>query len=76
LFNKYLFPVDVFWLDIYHSNEFQYFEWHKFWFSHLMVDEMNEAIKADNRKMVVITDPHIKISEEYKVYSEGTDYFV
>jgi alpha-glucosidase (family GH31 glycosyl hydrolase) len=65
LFNKYEFPVDVLWLDIYHTQEFQYFEWDRYWFPTFKVDEMNEAIYQDNRTLVVITDPHIKVDSDY-----------
>ena len=32
---------------------------------------MNEEIANSNRRITVIVDPHIKVSQDYFVYTEG-----
>ena len=34
---------------------------------------MNSEIEEQGRRIVVIVDPHIKVSEDYFVYAEGMD---
>ena len=33
---------------------------------------LNKEIEQSGRRLVVITDPHIKIDYTYRVYAEGT----
>jgi hypothetical protein len=34
---------------------------------------MNQEIEAQNRRITVIVDPHIKASDDYFVYSKGME---
>jgi len=34
---------------------------------------MNKAIEDSGRRIVVIVDPHIKVSDDYFVYKTGMD---
>ena len=34
---------------------------------------MNSEIEEQGRRIVVIVDPHIKVSDDYFVYSEGIE---
>ena len=34
---------------------------------------MNDVIDYSDRRMVVITDPHIKVDETFNVYTKGFD---
>lgn len=34
---------------------------------------MNSEIEAEHRRIVVIVDPHIKVSDDYPVYAEGIE---
>ena len=34
---------------------------------------MKEVIQKNSRRLVIITDPHIKIDPDYFVWKEGTD---
>lgn len=75
-FEEHDIPYDVLWLDIEHSDGKRYFTWdsQKFPDSVAMINN----IASKGRKMVTITDPHIKRSSGYHVYDEGTSksYFV
>ncbi len=35
------------------------------------VDLMNAVINVSDRRLVLITDPHIHVTEYYKVYKKG-----
>jgi len=48
-----------------------YFVFNEQNFTSYDVARMNEVIEKANRRIVAITDPHIKASEDYYVYSDG-----
>ncbi|KAL0487848.1 mannosyl-oligosaccharide alpha-1,3 glucosidase [Acrasis kona] len=68
-FDEYNIPYDVIWLDIEHTDDKKYFTWdaHNFPTSEAM--QLNVASKG--RKMVTITDPHIKRHSGYHVHDEA-----
>ena len=65
-FEHYELPVDVFWLDIEHTPERQYFMWDKQKFPSPM--EMQDYLSMTQRKLVTIVDPHLKRNENYYVH--------
>ena len=65
------FPVDVFWSDLYYTEQFEYFVFNYETWPIDKVEELNRAIGLSKRRLVMINDPHIKVSEDYFVYSEG-----
>lgn len=75
-FNKYDIPYDVLWLDIEHTDGKKYFTWDKSSFPTPL--EMQKNLKNDGRKLVTISDPHIKVEKGYFVYEEAekNQYFV
>ncbi|KAI4458322.1 alpha-glucosidase [Holotrichia oblita] len=70
------FPMDAIWLDIDYTDGYRYFTWNYETFPDPI--GMQEYVASTGRKMVAISDPHIKVDPEYFVYSEGLegDYFV
>ncbi|KAF4746300.1 hypothetical protein FOZ62_019521 [Perkinsus olseni] len=65
------FPVDVFWLDIEHTNGKEYFTWNKKLFPN--PKKMSDDIRAQGKEMVTIVDPHIKATNSYFIYSSGVE---
>lgn len=63
-------PMDVLWLDIEHTDQKKYFTWEKHLFPH--PKQMLQKIEGKGRKMVTISDPHIKRSSGYYVHDEAT----
>lgn len=76
-FTDYGFPVDVLWMDIqwadYDSADasYEYFRFNPQNFTTEGVSLMNSEVEASNRYMTVILDPHIKVADDYFVYSDG-----
>ena len=70
-FDRYGFPVDVFWFDINYAQGKQYTEFDYKGFSQEKVMLMNEAIHGAGRRMVAIVDPHVKADKGFHVYDEG-----
>lgn len=68
-FDIHNFPVDSIWLDIDYTDGKRYFTWNPDTFSDPI--EMQANLSSTNRKLVVIVDPHVKIDEDYWVYSEA-----
>eukprot|EP00759_Apiculatamorpha_spiralis_P054466 PhF_6_TR6941/c0_g1_i1/m.10182/K05546/GANAB; alpha 1,3-glucosidase len=68
-FDEHNIPYDVLWLDIEHTDGKKYFTWdsHNFPNPKAMQDE----IASKGRKMVTITDPHIKRESGYHVHDEA-----
>jgi len=62
-------PYDVIWLDIEHTDGKRYFTWDAVAFPN--PEALQERIAAKGRKMVTITDPHIKRAAGYHVYDEA-----
>ncbi|XP_019374617.1 PREDICTED: neutral alpha-glucosidase C isoform X1 [Gavialis gangeticus] len=75
-FDQHDIPYDVMWLDIEHTEGKRYFTWDKKRFRNPR--RMQELLRKNKRKLVVIIDPHIKIDPAYTIYSQGKskDYFV
>lgn len=76
-FSQYNVPIDVLWMDIewaqFNSEEegYEYFLFNPQNFTAEKVTTMNQQIEAAGRGMVVIVDPHIKVSDAYNVYAQG-----
>jgi len=70
-FNSHEIPCDSITLDIDHSDGCRYFTWNE----ELFPDPkgMQEILVSDNRQLVTICDPHIKVDDEYHVYKEAKE---
>ena len=66
--------MDVLWQDIDHTANKEYFAFDESRYSSEDLDSLSLAIEADQRRLVVITDPHIRAHPEYAVYTNGTYY--
>ncbi|KAG8449629.1 hypothetical protein GDO86_016317 [Hymenochirus boettgeri] len=75
-FDEHQIPYDVIWLDIEHTDKKKYFTWDNERFPNPI--RMQEELQKKRRKLVVISDPHIKVDPDYILYSEAKDrgYFV
>ena len=62
-FERKGFPVDVFWMDIEHTQSYEYFVFNGRRFPEEQLNSMNAQIASHQRKFVVITDPHIKATD-------------
>ncbi|KAM4664518.1 neutral alpha-glucosidase C [Discoglossus pictus] len=69
-------PYDVIWLDIEHTDGKRYFTWDQKRFPDPV--RMQEKLREKRRKLVVISDPHIKVDPNYTIYAEAKEkgYFV
>ena len=78
-FSKYGYPLDHVWSDIAWSDQngtghnFEYFKFNPQNFTQEQVKQMNSEIEAAGRRITLIFDPHIKVSEDYFVYKNGMD---
>ncbi|XP_036120392.1 neutral alpha-glucosidase C isoform X1 [Molossus molossus] len=70
-FDKHDIPYDVIWLDIEHTKGKRYFTWDKKRFPN--PQRMQELLRNKKRKLVVISDPHIKIDPDYSVYAKAKE---
>ena len=70
-FEEAKIPVDVYWFDIGYTTDNMYFAFDQTRFSKKGLEVMNQIIDYSDRKLVVITDPHIKVDEAYRVYRLG-----
>ncbi|CAF1072528.1 unnamed protein product, partial [Didymodactylos carnosus] len=75
-FEHNMIPMDVLWLDIEHTNGKRYFTWDTSKFPD--PEKMQHDIGMYGRKMVTISDPHIKKDDGYQVYADAKSrrYFV
>lgn len=75
-FDTHDIPYDVIWLDIEHTDGKRYFTWDEHNFPN--PELMQEKIAAKGRKMVTITDPHIKRAAGYHIFDDASanGYFV
>ena len=75
-FDEHYIPYDVLWLDIEHTDGKKYFTWD----SHNFPDpaRMINKIASKGRKVVTISDPHIKRASGYHVHDTATEkgYYV
>lgn len=70
-FDEHDIPYDVMWLDIEHTEDKKYFTWDKKRFAN--PKGMQELLRGKGRKLVVISDPHIKVDPDYTVYAEAKE---
>ncbi|XP_050655366.1 neutral alpha-glucosidase C isoform X1 [Macaca thibetana thibetana] len=70
-FDEHDIPYDAMWLDIEHTEGKRYFTWDKKRFPN--PERMQELLRSKKRKLVVISDPHIKIDPDYSVYVKAKD---
>ncbi|ELW48122.1 Neutral alpha-glucosidase C [Tupaia chinensis] len=68
-FDTHDIPYDVMWLDIEHTEGKRYFTWDKKRFPN--PKRMQELLRSKKRKLVVISDPHIKVDPDYSVYAKA-----
>lgn len=70
-FEAHGFPVDYYWMDILYSYNFEYFTFDPVKFPKPLLDQLNEQIALRQRRLVVITDPHISTRTDNWVYTQG-----
>ncbi|XP_041927218.1 neutral alpha-glucosidase C isoform X2 [Alosa sapidissima] len=70
-FDHHSIPYDVIWLDIEHTDGKRYFTWDSKHFPNPVALQQHLARKK--RKMVVISDPHIKVDPDWSLYCEARD---
>uniref|UniRef100_A0A8C5LHP7 Glucosidase, alpha; neutral C n=1 Tax=Jaculus jaculus TaxID=51337 RepID=A0A8C5LHP7_JACJA len=70
-FDEHDIPYDVLWLDIEHTEGKKYFTWDKTRFPN--PTQMQELLRSKRRKLVVISDPHIKIDPDYSIYATAKE---
>ncbi|KAM6968671.1 neutral alpha-glucosidase C [Tautogolabrus adspersus] len=70
-FDLHDIPYDVIWLDIEHTEGKRYFTWD----SALFPDPagLQRHLEKKRRKLVVISDPHIKVDPDWPLYCEARD---
>lgn len=68
-FNEYEIPCDSITLDIDHTQDCRYFTWNKESFPD--PERMQDLLDKDDRQLITIADPHIKVDEDYRVYSDA-----
>ncbi|XP_034531614.1 neutral alpha-glucosidase C isoform X1 [Notolabrus celidotus] len=70
-FDLHDIPYDVIWLDIEHTDGKRYFTWD----SALFPDPagLQRHLEKKKRKLVVISDPHIKVDPDWSLYCEARD---
>ncbi|XP_038597178.1 neutral alpha-glucosidase C [Tachyglossus aculeatus] len=75
-FDGHDIPYDALWLDIEHTEGKRYFTWDRERFPDPA--GMQDLLRGKRRKLVIITDPHIKIDPHYSLYSQAKakGYFV
>ncbi|XP_043930005.1 neutral alpha-glucosidase C [Protopterus annectens] len=75
-FDEHDIPYDTIWLDIDHTRGNRYFTWDKTKFPN--PKRLQQRLKSKKRKLVVISDPHVKVDEKYYIYSQAKarDFFV
>ncbi|XP_034349953.1 neutral alpha-glucosidase C isoform X1 [Arvicanthis niloticus] len=70
-FDEHDIPYDVMWLDIEHTEDKKYFTWDKKRFAN--PKRMQELLRSKKRKLVVISDPHIKVDPDYTIYAQAKE---
>jgi alpha 1,3-glucosidase len=69
-FNTYQIPLDVYWLDIDYTKDKKYFEFDEERFQDFE-SKVVHKMKGYEKRLTIITDPHIKVDEEFFVFNEG-----
>ncbi|KAM6202498.1 neutral alpha-glucosidase C [Rhynchocyon petersi] len=70
-FDEHDIPYDAMWLDIEHTRGKRYFTWDRKRFPR--PKRMQELLRSKKRKLVVISDPHIKVDPNYSLYTEAKE---
>ncbi|XP_047202189.1 neutral alpha-glucosidase C isoform X2 [Girardinichthys multiradiatus] len=70
-FDRHNIPYDVIWLDIEHTDGKRYFTWDPALFP--KPAGLQHHLEKKKRKMVVISDPHIKVDPDWSLYREARD---
>ncbi|XP_073725622.1 neutral alpha-glucosidase C [Misgurnus anguillicaudatus] len=70
-FDLHNIPYDVIWLDIEHTDGKRYFTWDSKLFPKPV--ELQHHLQKKKRKLVVISDPHIKIDPDWSFYCEAKE---
>ncbi|XP_028133936.1 neutral alpha-glucosidase C-like [Diabrotica virgifera virgifera] len=61
------FPWDAIWLDGDHTDDYKWFHWNHTTYTDPV--ELQQNISATGRVCVSISDPHIKVDDDYDVYA-------
>lgn len=70
-FDEKIIPHDVFWLDLDHTEDRQYFIWNKQNFNKPL--ELLDNLASNKRDLVILVDPHLKATSSYFAYKEASD---
>ena len=70
-FTEYNFPVDYLWLDLQYTEQGHYLEFSDWFFPAEQKLQMEQKIQANNRRMVILADPHVKIDPTHQLYLDG-----
>uniref|UniRef100_A0A8C5GJD1 Neutral alpha-glucosidase C-like n=1 Tax=Gouania willdenowi TaxID=441366 RepID=A0A8C5GJD1_GOUWI len=70
-FDLHGIPYDVIWLDIEHTDGKRYFTWDPVHFPKPAA--LQRHLEKKKRKLVVISDPHIKVDPDWSLYREARD---
>ncbi|KAG9268585.1 neutral alpha-glucosidase C [Astyanax mexicanus] len=70
-FDRYDIPYDVIWLDIEHTEGKRYFTWDSKLFPNPV--DMQLRLQKKKRKLVVISDPHIKADPDWPFFCAARD---
>uniref|UniRef100_A0AAX7TF48 Glucosidase, alpha n=1 Tax=Astatotilapia calliptera TaxID=8154 RepID=A0AAX7TF48_ASTCA len=70
-FDRHSIPYDVIWLDIEHTDGKRYFTWDPVHFPEPA--KLQQHLEKKNRKLVIISDPHIKVDPSWSLYCEARD---
>ncbi|KAM9777556.1 LOW QUALITY PROTEIN: neutral alpha-glucosidase C [Neosynchiropus ocellatus] len=70
-FDSHDIPYDVIWLDIEHTDGKRYFTWDPVCFPDPTA--LQRHLEKKKRKLVVISDPHIKVDPGWSIYCEARD---
>uniref|UniRef100_A0A3B4Z6G6 Glucosidase alpha, neutral C n=1 Tax=Stegastes partitus TaxID=144197 RepID=A0A3B4Z6G6_9TELE len=70
-FDRHDIPYDVIWLDIEHTDGKRYFTWDPVHFP--QPARLQLHLEKKKRKLVVISDPHIKLDPDWSFYCEARD---
>ncbi|RZC41617.1 Glyco hydro 31 and/or Gal mutarotas 2 domain containing protein, partial [Asbolus verrucosus] len=67
-FDENKLPLDSIWLDIDYTDDKKYFTWDPKTYEN--PESLLKFLQKKKRKAVVIIDPHIKVDENYSVYTQ------
>ncbi|XP_076604059.1 neutral alpha-glucosidase C isoform X2 [Chaetodon auriga] len=70
-FDRHRIPYDVIWLDIEHTDGKRYFTWDSALFPEPA--GLQRYLDKKKRKLVVISDPHMKVDPDWPLYCEARD---